>query len=223
MALRLVGAAGLSAVVLFLWGSTSQKPGTSAAPTFYKNVLPILQDHCQSCHRAGEVGPMPLETYELVRSQAQAVAQAVEMKMMPPWFADPRYGRFANDPSLTEEQIATIVAWAKAGALARDSRDAPPAPRWSEGWNIPEPDVVVKMPRPVAIPAHGEVEYTYEIAPTHFAEDKWVQMVEVRPSSPAHVHHAVVYIRPPDSPWLRHAPVGEAFTASMLSDPQERR
>jgi hypothetical protein len=72
--------------------------------------------------------------------------------------------------------------------------------------------VVVKMPKPVPIPARGEVEYTYEIVPTHFTEDKWVQMVEVRPSSPAHVHHAVVYIRPPDSPWLRHAPVGEPFT-----------
>ena len=79
------------------------------------------------------------------------------------------------------------------------------------------------MPKAVQIPARGEVEYTYEIVPTHFAEDKWVQMVEVRPSSPAHVHHGVVYIRPPDSAWLRHAPVGEPFTASMLSDPEERR
>jgi hypothetical protein len=75
----------------------------------------------------------------------------------------------------------------------------------------------------VPIPARGEVEYTYEIVATHFTEDKWEQMAEVRPSSPAHVHHAVVYIRPPDSQWLRHAPVGEAFTASMLSDPEERR
>jgi hypothetical protein len=94
---------------------------------------------------------------------------------------------------------------------------------WTDGWNIPSPDVVVKMPKPVTIPAHGEVEYTYEIVPTHFAGDRWVQMVEVRPSAPEHVHHAVVYIRPPDSSWLRHAPVGEAFTASDLSDPQERR
>jgi len=223
MALRLVGAAGLSAVVLFLWGSTSQKPGASAAPTFYKNVLPVLQDHCQICHRLGEVAPTPLETYEQARSQAQAVAQAVEMKMMPPWFADPRYGHFANDPSLTEQQIATIVAWAEADAPAGDPHDAPPPRNWSAGWNIPQPDLVLKMPKPVSIPAHGEVEYTYEIVPTHFAQDQWVQMSEFRPGSPAHVHHAVVYIRPPDSPWLRHAPVGEPFTASTLTDPAERR
>ena len=143
--------------------------------------------------------------------------------MMPPWFADPRYGHFANDPSLSAEQIASIVAWANSGAPAGDARDEPAPRTWSEGWNIPQPNLVVKMPKPVQIPANGEVEYTYEIAPTHFAEDKWVQMVEVRPSSAAHVHHAVVYIRPPDSPWLRHAPVGEPFTASALSDPEERR
>ncbi len=82
---------------------------------------------------------------------------------------------------------------------------------------------MVKMPKSVPIPAHGEVEYTYEIVPTHFAEDRWVQMSEFRPGSPAHVHHAVVYIRPPDSHWLRHAPVGEPFTASTLTDPLEQR
>ncbi len=194
-----------------------------SAPTFYKDVAPILQNKCQSCHRSGEAAPMALVTYEQTRPWARKIAAAVEMKMMPPWFADPRYGHFANDPSLSAEQIATIAGWVEGGAPAGDVRDAPAPRQWSEGWNIPQPDVVVKMPKPVPIPARGEVEYTYEIAPTHFPEDKWVQMVEVRPSSAAHVHHAVVYIRPPDSAWLRHAPVGEPFTASMLSDPEERR
>jgi hypothetical protein len=203
--------------------ASDQNPKIVPSATFYKDVLPILQKSCQSCHRAGENAPMALVSYEQTRPWANAIADAVQMRMMPPWFADPRYGHFANDPSLSEAQIAAIAAWAKAGAPAGDLRDAPASPRWSEGWNIPEPDVVVKMPRAVAIPARGEVEYTYEIAPTHFTEDKWVQTVEVRPSSAAHVHHAVVYIRPPDSAWLKHAPVGEPFTASDLSDPEERR
>jgi mono/diheme cytochrome c family protein len=194
-----------------------------SAPTFYKDVLPILQDHCQSCHRPGEVAPMPLVTYEQTRPWADAIANAVEMKMMPPWFADPRFGYFANDPSLTQQQIATLTAWASSGAPVGNASDAPPARKWTNGWNIPQPDLVVTMPKPVPIPAHGEIEYTYEIVPTHFAEDKWVRMSEFRPGNPAHVHHAVVYIRPPDSPWLRHAPVGEPFTASTLSDPEERR
>ena len=200
-----------------------QETKAPAPPTFYKDVLPILQDHCQSCHRPGEIAPMPLVTYEQTQPWAPKMAAAVAMKMMPPWFADPRYGHFANDTSLTSQQIETILAWAKVDAPAGDIKDAPEPRMWAEGWNIPPPDVVVKMPRPVQIPARGEIEYTYEIAPTHFTEDKWVQMAEVRPSSAEHVHHAVVYIRPPDSRWLRHAPVGEPFTASMLSDPEERR
>jgi len=194
-----------------------------SSPTFYKNVLPILQEHCQSCHRAGEVAPMPLATYEQTRPWAGAMAHAVEMKMMPPWFADPRYGRFANDVSLTEQQIATIVAWAEGGTAAGDAHDAPAPRKRAEGWNIPQPDLVLKMPKAVQIPERGEVEYTYEIVPTHFAEDRWVQMSEFRPGSPAHVHHAVVYIRPPDSQWLRHAPLGAPFMASTLNDPLERR
>src|ERR1035441_3660968 len=105
-------------------GAALQKPGASPEPTFYKDVLPILQDHCQSCHRVGEVAPMPLVTYEQTHPWAGAIAHAVEMKMMPPWFADPRYGHFSNDVSLTPQQIATMVAWAEAGAPEGDSHDA---------------------------------------------------------------------------------------------------
>jgi hypothetical protein len=166
---------------------------------------------------------MPLTTYDQTRVFASAIAHDVQMKMMPPWFADPHYGRFANDTSLTEEQILNIVKWAESGAPAGDPHDAPPPHVWTEGWNIAHPDAIIKMPKPVSIPANGDVDYTYEIVPTHFTEDNWVSMSEMRPSSAAHVHHAVVYIRPPDSQWLRHAPVGEPFTANTLTDPQERR
>ncbi len=191
------GLLGMVGLVIGFGGAALQKPAGPAAPTFYKHVLPILQDHCQSCHRPGEVAPMPLVTYEQTQPWAKAIAHAVEMKMMPPWFADPRYGHFSNDVALTPQQIATLIAWAEAGAPAGDSHDAPAPRKWAEGWNISQPDLVVKMPMAVQIPAHGEVEYTYEIVPTHFAQDRWVQMSEFRPGSPAHVHHAVVYIRPP--------------------------
>ena len=116
---------------LLVMGLTSHVPdvGTGlgdkiSAPTFYKDVVPILQNKCQSCHRSGEAAPMALVTYEQTRPWAEKMADAVAMRMMPPWFADPRYGHFANDPSLSAEQIATIVAWAKAGAPAGDARDA---------------------------------------------------------------------------------------------------
>jgi hypothetical protein len=218
---KFAGAGAIVALVISI--CAFQKSTPNPEPTFYKDVLPIFEDHCQSCHRPREVAPMPLVTYEQTKPWAPAIAHAVETRMMPPWFADPAYGHFANDPSLTEQQISTISAWAAAGAPAGDARDATPGKRWGEGWNIAQPDLVVKMPDPVPIPAQGEVEYTYEIVPTHFAEDRWVEMSEFRPGSPAHVHHAVVYIRPPDSEWLRHAPIGEPFTASTLKDPLDQR
>ncbi|HEV2352143.1 MAG TPA: thiol-disulfide isomerase [Terriglobia bacterium] len=203
--------------------STARQNSFQHAPTFYRDVLPILQQHCQSCHRPGEIAPMSLVTYAQTRPWAGRIGDVVRNQTMPPWFADPRYGHFSNDPSLGAGQIQTISNWARAHAPAGNPRDAPPPRHWAAGWIIPQPDFVLPMPKAVALPARGEVEYTYEIVPTGFTEDKWVQMSEIRPQRRDHVHHAVVYVRPPDSKWLRHAPVGVPFTASSLTDPQDRR
>ena len=105
--------------IAFCFCVALQKSVAPTTPTFYKDVLPILQDHCQSCHRAGEVAPMPLVTYEQTRPWAGPMAHAVEMKMMPPWFADSRYGHFSNDASLSDQQISTILAWSAAGSAGR--------------------------------------------------------------------------------------------------------
>ena len=139
---------------------------------------------------------------------------------MPPWFADATVGHFANDPSLTTGQIQTLGDWTATGAPAGSVADAPPPRKFAEGWNIPQPDLVVRMPKAVAIPASGDVEYTYEIVPTGFTEGKWVEMSEIRPSSRENVHHAVVYVRPPDSPWLRDLPKNVPFTASAMTNEQ---
>jgi mono/diheme cytochrome c family protein len=199
------------------------KRSPAGAPTFYRDALPILQQRCQICHRAEGIAPARFETYEQTRPYAAAIASAAQNKSMPPWFADPRIGHFSNDPSLTGEQIAALAAWAAAGAPAGDAHDAPTPVHWAESWSIPRPDLVLKMSKGVALPANGDVEYTYEIAPTGFKEDRWVQAVEVLPSLRANVHHAVVYVRPPDSQWMRHAPVGVPFTASTLTDPEDRK
>ena len=190
------------------------------SPTFYKDVLPILQTHCQVCHRTGEIAPMPLVTYEDAKRWAPSMKSAVQSKQMPPWFADPRYGHFSNDLSLSADKISTIVKWADAHAPAGNPQDAPAPAQWAEGWIIPQPDQVFTMPVPVQLPVNGDVEYTYEIVPTHFKEGRWVQMSEVRPTARDHVHHAVVYIRPPDSTWLRDAPLNKPFTASEMTDPK---
>lgn len=166
---------------------------------------------------------MPLVTYNQVRPWVRAIREAVIRRQMPPWFAAGGSLRFSNDPSLTPAQIQQITEWADAGAPAGDPRTAPTPSHWTEGWNIDSPDVVIQMPKPVALPASGDVDYTYVIVPTGFEQDRWVQMSEIRPTDRAAVHHAVVYIRDPDSSWLRGAPVGTPFTASSLPREQDRR
>ncbi len=218
-----IGLAFVSGVVFLGIVIGSQGPAHPAAaadtPTFYRDVLPILQEHCQQCHRPGEIAPTPLVTYAEAKGSGRRIREEVRAKRMPPWFADPCCGRFSDDPSLTPQQIATVLDWVDGNALAGNPHDAPPPPHWVEGWNIAQPDRVIQMPKAVSIPAEGDVEYTYEIVPTRFAEDKWIQMSEIRPTRRQNVHHAVVYIRPPESKWLRGAPVGVPFTASSLNDP----
>jgi hypothetical protein len=202
--------------------NTSASPNKSAPTTFYRDVLPLLQNHCQVCHRPGEIGPMPLMTYAQTQPLARVIATDASQRKMPPWFADPTVGHFSNDPSLTNQEIATLVSWADSSAPAGNAGDAPPPRHWTPGWLIPHPDTVIKMPQPVAIPAHGDVDYTYEIVPTHFSEDKWVQFSEIRPSSRENVHHAVLYVRTPNSNWLKHAPIGVPFTGADMPGGQDR-
>jgi len=176
-------------------------PALAAPPTFYRDVLPILQDRCQECHRAGEMAPMPLVTYRETRPWAKAIREVTRARKMPPWFADPCCGKFANDRSLTAAEIDTLSAWASTGAAEGDAKDAPQARDWPAGWNLGLPDQVVEMQRAFEVPAKGAVEYQYFAAPTGFTEDRWVQGVEVRPGNRAVVHHVVVYIRDPGSTW----------------------
>jgi hypothetical protein len=208
-------------LVVISLGQTSDRK--IQKPTFYKEVLPILQGHCQVCHRAGGIAPMAFEKYEETRRYAAAIRVAAEKRTMPPWFAERGIGKFSNDPSLSDGEIADLAVWAEAGAPAGNPADSPTKRNWSGRWSIAEPDLVVKMTEGVKIPADGEVDYTYEIVPTNFKEGRWVQGSEILPGMPANVHHAVVYVRPTGSPWLRHAPVGKPFTAEMLATEEDRQ
>ncbi len=206
----------LTGMVFAAVASAQQPP-----PTFYKEVLPILQSHCQECHRPGEIAPMALMTYEQTRPWAKAIKANVLSGKMPPWPADAHFGKFANDRSLTRPEIDTLAAWADSGAAEGRAKDAPPARTFVDGWNIPKPDMVVRMPEAFAVPAKGAVEYQYIVIPSGFTEDKWVQAIEVRPSNRAVVHHAVVFLREPGSRWLAGAKTGVPF-APEVSSAQER-
>jgi hypothetical protein len=179
--------------------------------TFNKDVAPILQKNCQGCHRPGEAAPMSLETYQQARPWAKAMKQAVLARKMPPWFADPQYGHFRNDRSLTQKDIDTLVAWVDAGAPEGNPKDLPNAAEFVDGWNIGKPDVVYEMPEPFQVPASGTIEYQYVILPYQFPEDRWVQMAEVRPGNRAVVHHVIAYIRDSSSKWMRDKKPGEIF------------
>lgn len=189
------------------------------APVFYQDVLPLLERHCQSCHRPGEAAPMAFLDYQGTRPWAKAMKQAVVARTMPPWFADPRVGKFSNDRSLPESAIRTIARWVDAGAPEGSApSEKAPARTWTDGWTIGKPDVVFEMPTPVTIPLSGTQPYQYVIVPTGFTRDTWVRQAEARAGDRAHTHHIVVSIREPDSPWLRREPVGVPFLTTPGDD-----
>jgi hypothetical protein len=203
-----------AAAVLAL-ATSAYAADTTVAPTFSKDVAPILQKNCQSCHRPGEIGPMPLLTFEQARPYARAIKLATQMKKMPPWFADSSVQHYSNDMSLSASDIATIGAWADAGAPEGNPADAPGPRQFGEGWNIvgpgKVPDKIIQMPEAYQIPAKGTIEYTYIILPTGFTEDTWVTAAEIRPGNRALMHHAVLYLRTPGSQWLHEYPKGVPF------------
>jgi hypothetical protein len=142
----------------------------------------------------------------------------VKEKLMPPWFADPQVGHFANDRSLSQKEIDTIVAWATAGAPKGDTKDLPAPVNFVEGWGIPKPDVIFQLPKEFPVPESGMVEYQYVIAPTGFTEDKWVQAVEVRPTERSVVHHIIAYVREPGSNYFKDQKPGVFFEAPPSKD-----
>lgn len=171
-----------------------QAPPQEGAPTFSRDVAPIIYKNCVSCHRPGEIAPMSFLSYTDVRPWAKSIREKVVSGAMPPWFADPHYGTFRNDRRLSQKDIDTIVAWANAGARQGNPADLAPVPAFTEGWQIGSPDVVFEMLVEFQIPADGTVDYQYFEVKTDFKEDKWIQAGEVRVDDREHVHHATVYI-----------------------------
>jgi mono/diheme cytochrome c family protein len=173
--------------------SVPAAPDQAPVVTFNKDVLPILQNNCQTCHRPGGIAPMSLLTYESARPWAKAIKTAVVTRQMPPWFADPHFGEFRNAPKLTEADIRTLTAWAETGSREGNPADKPAAIQWTDGWRI-KPDVVVSMPEAHVVPAKGVGEIQSFFVPNPFKEYTWVSSIEIRPGDPSVVHHVIVQI-----------------------------
>ena len=183
--------------------------------TFNKDVLPILQRNCQACHRPGEVAPMSLLNYTDARPWAKAIKAAVVTQKMPPWFADPTVGHFADERRLSEAEIGTLVSWADNGAPEGDAKDKPAPLTFTDGWNI-QPDMIVEMPTEFHLPATGTIEYQYMRVKANFPEDVWVAAAEMRPGNAKVVHHGEVWVLPPGSKWMADAVPGVPYPLTEM-------
>jgi hypothetical protein len=190
----------LFALVLPELGSAAD--GT--APTFTKDVAPILFRSCVKCHRSGEqASSIPLISYDTVRPRAESIKQKVLAREMPPWPVDPDKSlKFRNDARLNQQDIDRIVAWVNAGARKGNDADLPPVPKVEDGWLHPQglkPDLVISLPVDMHVPAEGEIPYQRRLVKVPFSDDKWVVASQTRPSNPAVVHHmALTEIALPD-------------------------
>jgi mono/diheme cytochrome c family protein len=172
--------------------------GADAPPTFNRDVAQIFYGRCVSCHRPGQAAPMSLLTYQDARPWARAIRARVAGREMPPWFADPRFGRnLAHDPRLTDREIATVLGWVDAGAP--EGAGSPPVrPLDAEGWHRFKdrpPDAIIEMSADFDIPAEGAVPVFTLWSPNPFTEDKFIEAVELRPGATAAVHHSDVTAR----------------------------
>jgi len=167
----------------------------SANVTYSSHIAQLLGRRCVACHQAGQAAPFPLTRYQQVAGWAPMIREVVSQGRMPPWFADPRHGRFANDSRLTDDEKQLLLGWIDAGCPQGDANEPPESPTATSGWRIPTPDQVLFMDeKPFRVPAEGQVDYQYYLVDPGFTEDKYIQAVEVRPGAPAVVHHALVSI-----------------------------
>ncbi|MDQ3012422.1 MAG: cytochrome c [Acidobacteriota bacterium] len=213
--------AGFIALAVFFAPRAGKATGAMAAVTFSKDVAPIIQKNCVVCHRPGEVAPMAFTSYKEVRPWARSIREKVVTREMPPWFADPKHGEFSNDCRLSQKEIDTIAAWVEGGAAEGDSKLMPPNPKFTEGWQIAKPDVVLSMTDEFHIPAEGVIPYKYFAIPTNFTEDKYVQFAELRAGDRQHVHHVIASVRYPSSAPL--PPAGEIKPEALAAARQQQQ
>lgn len=210
---------GSVALALYYAPLASQANGKVAGVTFTKDVAPIIQKNCIVCHRPGEVAPMAFTNYKEVRPWARSIREKIVAREMPPWFADPKHGEFSNDSRLSQQEIDTITAWVEGGAKEGDPKDMPPNPKFTEGWQIGKPDVVLPMTVDFDVPAEGVISYKYFAVPTNFTEDRYVQFAEIRPGDRQHLHHVIVSVRYPGQGTL--PPAGELKPEALAAARQQ--
>lgn len=184
-----------------------------SAETTWQQVQPILERRCVQCHQKGEIAPMAFTSYAETRPFAKAIRQAVARQSMPPWHAAPGAHSFRNDRSLSAAETAALTAWVDAGAPAGPAVKAiaAAAPAGPRRWKLGQPDRVVQVPG-FAVPASGQLPYSFLIIPLNLKQDTWLHAAEFRIDQRQVVHHINAFIRPPGSSYLAGFPVNEVFS-----------
>lgn len=162
--------------------------------TFSDHIAPFVHENCTSCHRPGEAAPFSLISYNDVRKRSKTIQRVLEQRYMPPWHPVPGHGEFAGERRLPEEEIARFNAWVEAGKPEGDPSRTPAPPKFPEGWQLGEPDLVVRMDRSYEVPADGADIYRNFVVPLDLDEDKWVKAVELRPAARSVVHHVLFFL-----------------------------
>ena len=200
----------------------------TAAPssvTFNKDVLPILQGSCQSCHRPGQVAPMSFLTYKDARPWAKAIKTAVAVRKMPPWSADPKFGHFTNDRALKQSEIDTLVAWADRGAPEGDAKDAPAPKQWpTGGWEV-QPDIIIDGPE-FDVPATGVIDWFWVAIPgATFTKDTWITSIQYQILDPGVVHHTGIAFIPHTADVKYNEPIWQRVDrdADLITIPGQKR
>lgn len=171
--------------------------------TYTKHISRLVDTHCVRCHRAGQIAPFTLTSYEDVNAWAETICEVIDDGRMPPWHANPAYGHFANDANMPAKDKQLIRDWVDNGMPEGDAADLPEPTKYVDGWQIPTPDVVVRLPQPFNVPEKGTVEYQYFYPDTKFEHDTWIRGAEVRPTNHAVVHHVLVFFLPPGQDEIR--------------------
>ena len=185
----------IPAVLFFLsvWPVASPQ----AAVTFNRDIAPIIYKNCATCHRPGEVAPFSLLSYSDVAKRAALIASVTAKRYMPPWKPEPGFGEFADQRRLTEKEIALIDEWATNGAAEGDPNEKPTPPQFQDGWQLGQPDLIVKVAEPYTVPAEGRDIYRCFVIPLNFSEERYVSAIEFRPGNRRVVHHAILHTEEP--------------------------
>lgn len=169
-------------------------PLTKGAPTFNKDIAPIVYDNCSSCHHPGEVAPFSLMTYQDVQKRAKQIALVTSDHVMPPWKADEGQEKFHDARLLSAGQINTIKQWTDAGTPEGNVADLPAAPKFNSDWHLGEPDAAFEPTASYTLAAEGDDIYRCFVLPTNYDADRWISAMEVRPGNRTVVHHVLVFL-----------------------------